>query len=145
MDAEADLVLSLSSNSTSKRSAEPSGFDIAPAIIPSSATHGLPPAYNETGLVKRGRDLGGCAEIDAVFSINAGAKGAFFDLFNDQTKVPIFNKKFDLLRVCFCSFYQLTSELMYFRYRNALEVPQRNALLSPKSHIYNHDISIGHR
>jgi len=44
--------------------------------------------------------VGGCFEIDSEFSVNAGAEGSFFDLFDENTKVPLFDKKFQLFKVC---------------------------------------------
>ncbi|KAG6877409.1 hypothetical protein C0992_010015 [Termitomyces sp. T32_za158] len=45
--------------------------------------------------------LGGCVKVDAGLNVNAGANGDFFGLFNANTKVPLFNKTFEILQECF--------------------------------------------
>ncbi|KAI0043323.1 hypothetical protein FA95DRAFT_1609482 [Auriscalpium vulgare] len=42
----------------------------------------------------------GCLDVGATFSINAGAQGSFFGLFDDSTKDALFNKDFDLYSKC---------------------------------------------
>jgi hypothetical protein len=43
----------------------------------------------------------GCIDIGAGFDVNAGAEGSFFSIFNAQTQVTLFSKKFDLFKVLF--------------------------------------------
>ncbi|EPQ61342.1 hypothetical protein GLOTRDRAFT_54265 [Gloeophyllum trabeum ATCC 11539] len=43
----------------------------------------------------------GCITIDAGLSVNAGAQGSFFDIFNDATQVTLFQKDFELFQKCF--------------------------------------------
>ena len=44
----------------------------------------------------------GCVELDGAVSINAGAEGAFFSLFNDSTQVPIASTDLQLFQVSLC-------------------------------------------
>ena len=41
----------------------------------------------------------GCVDISASLDVEAGARGAFLNLFNEQTKESLFNKKFELFKV----------------------------------------------
>jgi hypothetical protein len=43
----------------------------------------------------------GCVDISASLDVEAGARGAFLNLFNEQTKESLFNKKFELFKKCF--------------------------------------------
>lgn len=43
--------------------------------------------------------INGCVDLKSGISINAGAQGSFFDLFDDDTQVPIVSKDFDLFQV----------------------------------------------
>ncbi|TDL21321.1 hypothetical protein BD410DRAFT_724403 [Rickenella mellea] len=47
--------------------------------------------------------VNGCVDIAGGVAASAGAKGSFFDLFNDQTIVPIFSQNFDIFQVCYTS------------------------------------------
>lgn len=44
----------------------------------------------------------GCASVDGDISVNAGADGAFFGIFDASTSVPIFDKKFQIFKVGYC-------------------------------------------
>ncbi|EJD01946.1 uncharacterized protein FOMMEDRAFT_108994 [Fomitiporia mediterranea MF3/22] len=43
----------------------------------------------------------GCVDLNGGVSVNAGAKGSFFDLFDDSTQVSLFSKNFDFFKKCF--------------------------------------------
>ncbi|KAJ7282823.1 hypothetical protein C8J57DRAFT_1296618 [Mycena rebaudengoi] len=45
--------------------------------------------------------FGGCFSVNAGLSVNAGAEGSFFGLFDDSTEVELFNKEFELFKKCF--------------------------------------------
>ncbi|KAG2004239.1 hypothetical protein CC2G_002816 [Coprinopsis cinerea AmutBmut pab1-1] len=45
--------------------------------------------------------FGGCFEILAGLDVNAGADAEFFGLFDAGTKVPLFNRDFELFKRCF--------------------------------------------
>ncbi|KDR73200.1 hypothetical protein GALMADRAFT_212663 [Galerina marginata CBS 339.88] len=47
--------------------------------------------------------FGGCFTVDSALDVNAGADGSFFGLFDKNTKVDLFNKKFELFKKCFGS------------------------------------------
>ncbi|KIK64055.1 hypothetical protein GYMLUDRAFT_71501 [Collybiopsis luxurians FD-317 M1] len=63
-----------------------------------------------------GVQFGGCVEIDTGLSVNAGAQGTFFDLFDASTQVPLFSKEFVLFKKCF---------------GNGDSTPSRRSLTSP--------------
>jgi hypothetical protein len=46
-----------------------------------------------------GASFGGCFSINAGLGVNAGANAEFFGLFDTGTKVPLFNREFELLKV----------------------------------------------
>ncbi|KAF9563481.1 hypothetical protein CPC08DRAFT_705969 [Agrocybe pediades] len=61
-------------------------------------------AASSTALVKSASSsFGGCFEIDSALDVNAGADGSFFGLFDKNTKVDLFSKKFQVLKKCFGS------------------------------------------
>ena len=43
--------------------------------------------------------VNGCVAVEGGLGVNAGADVDFFGLFNKDTTVPLFNKKFDLFKV----------------------------------------------
>ncbi|KAG6820027.1 hypothetical protein H0H93_006365 [Arthromyces matolae] len=45
--------------------------------------------------------FGGCFRINAGLDVNAGADGDFFGLFDQNTKVSLFSKQFEILKKCF--------------------------------------------
>ncbi|TDL21133.1 hypothetical protein BD410DRAFT_750102 [Rickenella mellea] len=53
------------------------------------------------GTKSAGASVNGCVDITGGVAANAGAQGSFFDLFNDQTVVPIFSQNFDIFQKCF--------------------------------------------
>ncbi|KIK63273.1 hypothetical protein GYMLUDRAFT_40982 [Collybiopsis luxurians FD-317 M1] len=63
-----------------------------------------------------GVQFGGCVEIDTGLSVNAGAQGSFFGLFDASTQVPLFSKEFVLFKKCF---------------GNGDSTPSRRSLASP--------------
>ncbi|KAJ7585204.1 hypothetical protein C8J56DRAFT_788976 [Mycena floridula] len=44
--------------------------------------------------------FGGCFDVKAGLSVNAGADASFFDIFNTGTKVTLFQKDFELFKAC---------------------------------------------
>lgn len=46
-------------------------------------------------------EFAGCVDLKGGFSANAGAQGTFFDIFNENTQIPIVSKEFELFRVSF--------------------------------------------
>lgn len=44
----------------------------------------------------------GCVDVSSTLAVNAGADGAFLDLFDDSTSVSLFSKTFDLFQVSLC-------------------------------------------
>ncbi|TDL13688.1 hypothetical protein BD410DRAFT_846704 [Rickenella mellea] len=53
------------------------------------------------GTKSAGASVNGCVDITGGVAANAGAQGSFFDLFNDQTVVPIFSQNLDIFQKCF--------------------------------------------
>lgn len=45
--------------------------------------------------------FGGCFDVKAGFSVNAGADASFFAVFDTGTSVTLFEKEFELFQVCF--------------------------------------------
>lgn len=50
-------------------------------------------------------EVEGCVDLKGGFSVNAGAQGSFFDIFNDKTQVSIFSKEFELFQVSKSRYY----------------------------------------
>lgn len=78
------------------------------SILPTStkapetaAPSGTAPAKNnDPSVVKDGSaSFGGCFEIGAGLDVNAGADANFFGLFDKGTKVSLFSRKFEILKV----------------------------------------------
>lgn len=42
----------------------------------------------------------GCVDVTAQLSVNAGADGKFFSLFDESDQVSLFDKTFDIFQVC---------------------------------------------
>jgi hypothetical protein len=63
-------------------------------------------------------NLNGCADFSAGLGVNAGADAAFFNLFDTNKQVNIFQKNFDLFKVCFFNF-SLGSLSLMMNTRNA--------------------------
>jgi len=59
----------------------------------------------ETGTNVATRDatgsVNGCVDIGAGLSVDAGARGSLFGIFNAEAKEVLFNQKFDLFKKCF--------------------------------------------
>ncbi|KAG6867774.1 hypothetical protein C0993_011259 [Termitomyces sp. T159_Od127] len=70
------------------------------SFAPSSLSSALSPAARSHKL-RSAAPFGGCIKVDAGLSVNAGADGDFFGLFNANTKVPLFNHTFEILQTCF--------------------------------------------
>jgi hypothetical protein len=51
--------------------------------------------------VEKSASVDGCVDMQAGFSVNAGAQGSFFGLFDPSTKITLFNKQFELFKKCF--------------------------------------------
>ncbi|KAF4610321.1 hypothetical protein D9613_010283 [Agrocybe pediades] len=47
------------------------------------------------------KSFSGCVDVGAGLDVNAGANADFFGLFNKETKVSLFSKKFELFKKCF--------------------------------------------
>lgn len=59
----------------------------------------------DTGLVATkdiNGNFGGCIEIGAGLDVNAGADANFFGLFDQNTKIPLFSKEFQIFKVRLC-------------------------------------------
>jgi len=56
-----------------------------------------------TATTNTSASFGGCVDVSAGLDVNAGADASFFGLFDAQTKVNLFTKKFDLFKKCFGS------------------------------------------
>jgi len=67
----------------------------------SNSTAATSSSSNSTSSSSSGLQFGGCVEIDVGLAVNAGAEGKFFDIFDDSTSVPLFNKEFVLFQKCF--------------------------------------------
>lgn len=67
----------------------------------------------------------GCFEIDAALDVNAGATGSFFDLFDANTKVNLFNKDFEIFKVTIWRFMLRNIQNANSARRNASVLPQR--------------------
>lgn len=62
----------------------------------------------------------GCVDVGTGFDVNAGADGSFFGIFDKNTKVNLFSKKFDLFKVSSCAYLSAwMSKLMRNESRNA--------------------------
>ncbi|KAJ3569322.1 hypothetical protein NP233_g5127 [Leucocoprinus birnbaumii] len=48
-----------------------------------------------------GVSFGGCLDMKAGLSVNVGASGSFFGLFDPSTSISLFSKDFDLFKKCF--------------------------------------------
>ncbi|KAJ3573067.1 hypothetical protein NP233_g2672 [Leucocoprinus birnbaumii] len=48
-----------------------------------------------------GASFGGCLEANAGLSVNVGASGSFFGLFDSSTELPLFSKDFSIFKKCF--------------------------------------------
>ena len=54
---------------------------------------------NTDGEKSTSGDIEGCVDLQAGFSVNVGAQGSFFDIFNADTTIPLFSKEFDIFQV----------------------------------------------
>jgi hypothetical protein len=72
-----------------------------------------------TATTNTSASFGGCVDVSAGLDVNAGADASFFGLFDAQTKVNLFTKKFDLFKVG-SSPSQIDMTLTVFT-RNALD------------------------
>lgn len=71
----------------------------AAAIMDLSLTAGAEGSVSSNGSTGSTEDVEGCIDIKGEVSINAGATGSFFDLFDATTSVPLFDKTFELFSV----------------------------------------------
>ncbi|KAF9256761.1 hypothetical protein L218DRAFT_1022795 [Marasmius fiardii PR-910] len=69
--------------------------------LDASATLGmsLEASEEQTNANNSTTTTGGCADMTAGFDVDAGARGSFFKIFNEQTQVSLFSKKFPLFKV----------------------------------------------
>jgi hypothetical protein len=66
-----------------------------------SSTDAAPPVQTDSAESAGvdGPSFNGCVDITGEVAANAGADAKFFSLFDAGTKVPIFDKQFDLFKV----------------------------------------------
>lgn len=64
------------------------------AVGSADGTEVVPPPAPEVS-------VGGCFNIIAGLSVNAGAEGNFFNLFNGETSIALFAREFNLFQRCF--------------------------------------------
>ncbi|KAJ7143851.1 hypothetical protein C8R44DRAFT_759017 [Mycena epipterygia] len=57
-------------------------------------------AVNTTAPASASASVNGCIDVGAGLDVNAGASADFFGLFDPNTKVNLFSKKFDLFKKC---------------------------------------------
>lgn len=57
-------------------------------------------AVNTTEPASASASVNGCIDVGAGLDVNAGASADFFGLFDPNTKVNLFSKKFDLFKKC---------------------------------------------
>ena len=60
-------------------------------------------SVDTTGATDSSAHVGGCVDIHGRVSVNAGADGSLFDLFDAGTQVKLFSKDFDFFKVNACS------------------------------------------
>lgn len=63
--------------------------------LDASATGSVCPKDEKSGSA----EFAGCVDLKGGFSANAGAQGTFFDIFNENTQIPIVSKEFELFQV----------------------------------------------
>ncbi|KAF5391162.1 hypothetical protein D9757_003104 [Collybiopsis confluens] len=73
----------------------------AASVNTTSASSNASSKNSSVSTSSSGIQFGGCAEIDTGLSVNAGAQGTFFKLFDASTSVPLFSKEFVLFKRCF--------------------------------------------
>ncbi|KAF9471862.1 hypothetical protein BDN70DRAFT_526087 [Pholiota conissans] len=95
------LSASRSTDASSSSAAATSTTIMASSTVSTSseASTATPTATNST--IDTNTKLGGCFEIDAGLDVNAGANADFFGLFNKDTSVSLFSKKFQVVKKCF--------------------------------------------
>lgn len=81
--------------------AELAGTQIGRGLLPSPPTslNRREPQANGAALTTNSASFGGCFEMDGGVDISVGADASFFGLFNADTKLSLFNKEFEILRV----------------------------------------------
>ncbi|PPQ93459.1 hypothetical protein CVT25_008563 [Psilocybe cyanescens] len=98
-----------SADATSATLSATSGDDSASASATSTDTGETAAATSPSGSkvaltdTSANASLGGCFDIEGALDVNAGADGSFFGLFDKNTKVELFSKKFEILKKCFGS------------------------------------------
>jgi hypothetical protein len=92
--------LSNISNSTSTKPTETS-TETSTEVTTATAVTAVPDTTAEKD--KRDITANGCVNLQGGLSVNAGAQGSFFSLFNPATQVSLFNKQFQFFNKCFGS------------------------------------------
>ncbi|KAE9409819.1 hypothetical protein BT96DRAFT_871648 [Gymnopus androsaceus JB14] len=82
-------------------SAKPTSVVQAVSSAKRAAAYAYARSDNASTTSSSNAQFDGCIEIDVGLAVNAGAEGDFFDLFDDSTEVPLFNKEFVLFQKCF--------------------------------------------
>lgn len=83
-------------------------------------------ATGTNGGVDGSASFSGCVEIGAGFDVNAGADANFFGLFNPETKVSLFSKKFELFKVGYLLYGLVDINCLCCWSRNVLAVDLRH-------------------
>ncbi|KAJ7845305.1 hypothetical protein B0H13DRAFT_2675978 [Mycena leptocephala] len=85
-------------------------ISVTPPITDASATTDASSAIEtDTGIIaftKRdgpavSESFGGCVQVVGGINVNAGVQGEFFDLFDKEASVSLFNKNFQIFKKCF--------------------------------------------
>ncbi|KAG6908291.1 hypothetical protein DXG01_005392 [Tephrocybe rancida] len=79
------------------------GASVVTAAGASPAVAAVVPAKTNTLAVTQdaSASFGGCFRVNAGLDVNAGADASFFGLFDKNTQVSLFSKKFEILKKCF--------------------------------------------
>ncbi|KAG6856513.1 hypothetical protein H0H87_003601 [Tephrocybe sp. NHM501043] len=89
-------------NSTAKsadKAVQPTTGKAATTVLGAGAT---PTKSSSLAVTKdASASFGGCFKVNAGLDVNAGADASFFGLFDKNTKVSLFSKKFEILKKCF--------------------------------------------
>ena len=69
------------------------------AALDLSLEAGATASVDTDGNKNASAQVGGCVDVNGGVSVNAGAEGSFFGLFDDSTQVSLFSKDFDFFKV----------------------------------------------
>lgn len=94
---------SVTSSSSAKSSAKAASTSKVSTVVEALATTSTSKAAKATATAysnaARAITVNGCIAVEGGLGVNAGANADFFGLFNKDTTVLLFNKKFDLFKV----------------------------------------------